>query len=353
MANPRRQWLTRPLAHFRVVLYTVVLLLLLEVGLEWRAQHRGYDTLLFGRASATQTEAASRYPFRNPPVAPARRNGALRIWLASASHAEDRYQPLARIFPTRICALLYQTGQACEMLNASHAGAGIRANNAELSAQAETWRPDLAILYQAKIDIDGLAKDSFGPPPPASTQAEPLPHQAWLARLRRGFEGTTLYALLTQGLKTRLMAARPLHDALPAAAEREYARRLREFIRICRAHAIVPVLATFAIRYQDDDTGRFSDETERSLLQYNPYLSKQGWLTSVRRFNAIIRQTAREQGVLLVELAEPMSGRDDWFRDFSHFSAAGHERMAELIVRGLDPQLARSRRVAAEREAGR
>ncbi|MBI2382426.1 MAG: hypothetical protein HYV16_16880 [Gammaproteobacteria bacterium] len=341
-------WRDTPLAHFRVPLYLALLLVLVEAGFEWRAHERGYTTLFFG-----QHETASRrnpdFPFRSLPVPAERRPGSLRIWLSSASHAEDNYQPVDKIFPTRLCALLEQSGQACDMLNASRAGVGIADNTQELRREAGHWRPDIAVLYQAKIDIDELSKTSFGPPAPKGEIAEPLPHQRALAHLRQVFEATTLYAHLTQQLKTRMMQARVLQPALPVQAEAEYAARVRRFIATSREQGIRPVLTTFAVRYGTRDAEQFSGELERSLLQYNPYLSKAGWLRSIARCNEILREIAEEEKVQLIDLAGPVSGQAALFRDFSHFSVAGHERMAELLAAGLKSPPSLSARKEAAR----
>lgn len=335
-----------PLAHCRIPFYIVLFLLAAELGLEWRAHSLGYTTLLFGRVE--QGGAASPgFPFRSPVVPQARRDGTLRLWIASASHAEDRYQPVDKIFPTRICAHLVQAGRGCEVLNASRAGTGIRDNTAELAERAPAWRPDVAILYQAKIDIDELSKACYGHTVPAGEAAEPLPHQRFLDRLRQGFEATTLYAHLTRQLKSRLMQARVLHTALPAAAEQAFAARLREFVNTCRGLGVRPVLATFAGRYRVDQLAQFDGELERSLLRYNPHLSAEGWLATIARFNAVIRSVAAAEGVTLVELAGPVAGESRYFRDFSHFTPVGHERVAAVLAEGLHAEPANWAREAA------
>jgi lysophospholipase L1-like esterase len=74
------------------------------------------------------------------------------------------------------------------------------------------------------------------------------------------------------------------------------------------------------------------------MLRYNRYLSPQGWTRTIARLNALVRRLADEEGVVLVDCERAMTGNARYFRDYVHFTPAGHKKMAELVgekVRGL------------------
>ena len=58
-------------------------------------------------------------------------------------------------------------------------------------------------------------------------------------------------------------------------------------------------------------------------------------MSTVERFNDIIRQVGAREGVLVVELEGEIAGHADYFRDFVHFTPKGHEAVAAVLSRRL------------------
>ena len=325
----------RPLAHCGTLLLMALLLLLLELALEWRAHQRGFDTLLLGSGQTGQH--ADDYPFRSPPVAAEKSAGVTRLWIAGASHAEDSYLPVDAIFPTLTCHQMQQTGQRCDVINGSEAGTGIEGNLAVLAHYGPIYRPDIVLLYQGSIEIQDLSKLSFAPVPTSSGEAPDAWHRGTLDPIQQVLEATTLFAHLSQGVRTRLMAAKQLEDGLPAPALAIFRQRLQQFLATARALGAQPVLSTFAARYTSDQYAAFDDELFRSQLRYNPFLSRRGWLVSIDQLNQEIRAVAAAEQVPLLDVAAVLAGDAAVFRDFSHFSKLGHQRVAATLAAGLQP----------------
>jgi len=326
----------RPLAHFGVLLAMLLVLVLLELALEWRARQRGFDTLLLGSSQIDQR--TDDYPFRSPPVAADKPAGLTRLWIAGASHAQDSYLPIEAIFPTLTCNVLQQQGRACDVINGSEAGTGIEGNLAVLQQYGAIYRPDIVVLYQGSIEIQDLSKQSFAPAPTGAAVESPGSwHRGALDPIQQTLEATTLFAHLTQGVRTRLMAAKQLKDALPDSALLTFRQRLLHFIARARALGAQPVLTTFAARYDSGEYEAFADELFYSQLRYNPFLSRRGWLDSIDRLNQEIRAVAQAEQVPLVDLAGAIAGDASAFRDFSHFTPLGHQRVADTLAQGLQP----------------
>lgn len=327
----------RPWHHAAILLWMLGFLVVIELALEWRAHQRGYDTLLFSKERAS--DATSTSPFRNPPIASERTSDLPLIWLMGASHAEDSYMPVDTIFPNLIC---HQPELRCALINASSAGADIDENLSIFQQYASEWQPDYVLLYQGSIEIQLLSKLAFGAPEAVANADTPSFYQQALNQVRSTVEATTVFSHLTQELRTRLMAAKPLHDAIPEPVWQIFRQRLQRVIDAAREQGAEPVLLTFAARYRADQREQFSDELFRSQLRYNPHLSRQGWLQSIARLNQEISTLAEQQGLQLIELADSTSGQASFFRDFSHFTREGHQHVAEQIAERLklkSPQL--------------
>jgi lysophospholipase L1-like esterase len=95
------------------------------------------------------------------------------------------------------------------------------------------------------------------------------------------------------------------------------------------------MLCTFATSQGERDAERLPRDVRQFMLRYNQYLSPLGWTRTIARFNELIRGIAAEEGVALVDCEHAMTGDARYFRDYVHFTPAGHERMAELITEKL------------------
>ena len=335
-----------------VILWTGLFLVLAEVVVEARASRRGWDTLLFGFESPQPTASGERrfgptpgFPFRSE-IIDADREGEVRIWIASASYAEDIYQPADRIFAHRTQELLRSRGIAARVLNASRAGLTIPRNLATLTSVGPVWHPDLVVLYQLSQDITDLAGDylgSVGAPEaadllaaaedPSGAAAPVTPTAPFLVRR---MEQTTTFALLQGNLTSRVTQARLLQDSLPTAARDAFRARVVAFLDEADRLDAVPVCVTLATSYVVGDVDRVPRDVRLGLLRYNPYLSMKGWLVEVDRLNGTIRSIAASGRCHLVDVAGELAGQPQLFRDFVHFSPKGHERVADVLAEGLE-----------------
>jgi len=322
----------------------------LELALEYRAHLRGWETPFFGAAVSPSISNSSgdtgrrfgpteEFPFRSAIVSSQRAAGSSRYWIASASYAEDTFLAPDKIFPNRLDALLERNNHAVEILNASRAGTGIQANSQMLAQLAPIWRPDYAILYQMSLDINslsdefiaaggGYAKRNAEEPAHDSNANEPN----WTVRL---IESTTAYAILKGYFTAWLASTRVLSDELPAAAQLEFERRVREFIGIARENGVTPVLCTFATSHRRSDLGAFPSNVVTFLFKYNIHLSLRGWVETVEALNESLREIAREERALLVDVSGALLGHPDYFRDFIHFNPKGHAAVAEAMATAL------------------
>ncbi len=119
---------------------------------------------------------------------------------------------------------------------------------------------------------------------------------------------------------------------------REFTLNLQTFINICRARGITPVLMTMPSRLKEDP-----DPLIRRLMQR---LEEQNGITyldfkgAFDRFNQAIRESAAQNRVLLVDLAQEIPQEKEYMSDVVHFNPAGSRLVAQKIAAGLSPLLA-------------
>ena len=339
-----------PLRTLSPVLWIAFFLILLEVGLEWRASQRGWGTLIFGEEHAGEAAEATRdfgptddFPFRSHIVARERDPLQRRLWIASSSYAEDKRLAASTVFPNRLEALLREAGLAVQVLNASRNGYTTASNLDVLREIGADWRPDVCLLYQMTNDIDWITNAILSPgadpelalgpdSQPGAGSAGTPPPRGWIEGKS---EETTVFSVLKSNLTSRLSAARILLDRLPARADAAFEAYVRTFVDEARSLGARPVLCTFATRNTQATRATLPTEVVLALRRVNLYLSIDGWLDAVARFNAVLRRVALEEGLPLLDVAAALADQPELFRDFSHLYEGGHELVARTLFEGL------------------
>lgn len=116
-----------------------------------------------------------------------------------------------------------------------------------------------------------------------------------------------------------------------------YAQRLKRLIQLCRENSIEPVFIT-----QPAVVGDLRDPlTGTNLARITAW----GWNGKVLweimgLYNEVLRNTAREYQVYLIDLAQEMPKSTAYYYDIYHFTNAGCQKVAEVIAKHLEPFLA-------------
>jgi len=329
---------------YSLVFWMLGFIVLLEAGLEFRAHKRGFQTHMFGRPEARTSSRApgaiaygptESFPFRSRVVPKVQPEGVTRIWIASASYAEDNDIAVQRIFPVLIDSTLLAQGWSVEVLNAARAGHVIRSNRDQLRELHGEWKPDVVLLYQMSLDINELSQLYLGgqQAPTVVVQTDALADNASVRdQVKRFFEKSTLYELVRRNLTNRVLEHRVTGKTASAAMQAEFRRRITGFVEDVRSLGAEPVLSTFAISHTD---GSSVTRADRRFLLHNSVLHPSAWPGTVERWNDMIRELARELDVALIDVDADVSGQPQLFKDIVHFTPGGHRRVAESISRGL------------------
>jgi hypothetical protein len=330
------------LSHLKVFLWIIVFIALLELGLEVRAKQRGWDTMVFGFPPPMQSASSKQdgkgefgptpaFPFRSRIVPLERESGNHRYWVASSSHAEDIYLTPPMIFPNILEGFLKESKINAVVLNASRAGLDIPGNVDDLKRRGPEWKPDYAILYQMSLSIGSIAKHVLGSPAQGASAKASDAKEGPITWINRLVEKTTIYANVKGQITARIGASRVLANGLGLQAEQEFTAMLRDFIGVARSIGSVPVLTTFATSHTRKHLGDIPQDIALGLFKYSSILSVEGWVASVEQFNAAVKRVAIEERVLLIDVEDAVAGHPEYFRDFVHFTPAGHEAVAKAM----------------------
>jgi hypothetical protein len=315
-----------------------------ELGLEVRANHRGWDTMIFGLLASEQSVPQQKqgdseygptasFPFRSRVIPLERKLGNHRYWVASSSHAEDIYLPPSMTFPNVLERFLKNESVNAVVLNASRAGNDIPGNVDDLRQWGSQWRPDYVILYQLSLTISSIAKRTLSG---TKRQGSPAMNQTKKAGgpvtwVNQFVEKTSIYANVKGQVSSRIGASRVLADDLGLQGDQEFISMLQDFIDTTRSVGSVPVLTTFATSHTRKQLAVFPNDLALGLFKYSSFLSVEGWVTSVERLNAVVRRVASQEGIMLIDVEGAVAGRPEFFRDFVHFTPAGHEAVARTM----------------------
>ena len=118
----------------------------------------------------------------------------------------------------------------------------------------------------------------------------------------------------------------------------QFAMNLQTFIFCCQARKVTPVLMTMASRLKpvpDKVIGAgFKVQAAQMHIDYSQYKEL------FDRFNDSIRQKARENGVLLIDLAREIPPEKEYLYDVVHFTEPGSRRVAAIVAEKLEPVVA-------------
>ncbi|MGO9517036.1 MAG: SGNH/GDSL hydrolase family protein [Candidatus Korobacteraceae bacterium] len=127
-------------------------------------------------------------------------------------------------------------------------------------------------------------------------------------------------------------------DRLPDERFERFRQDLRALITALRDREVEPILVTHATIFSKPHT-----EGDRISLTHwrkiYPMLREEGFLDMENRMNDVIRQTAAEEHLPLIDADKEMPHGPKNFADFVHFTTYGAGVMAAILANGMEPVL--------------
>jgi lysophospholipase L1-like esterase len=303
------------------------------------APHEGVRVHAFGKEAAF-----NQLGYRSPERPLAAEPGTVRILCAGGSTTFDLLaESDERTWPFRLEQKLRQKRPRIEVWNAGFPGWTSLESLISLCLRDVDLRPALVVLYQGDNDLQPGGYVPFDPH---------YEHgHAELTVRALGFERPPLPWRSRSVLLERLRAAwaragdpwasldpnQPRQRQLAPGALPTFARNVRSFVAVARAHGAAVVLVTQAIRIRRQQRA----DDLKYLAQWLPGLVPEVAPGELERLNGALRAMRGEDGVRVVDAAARMGWRDEDFADPLHFSPQGSERFAEFLAAELSPLLAR------------
>ena len=275
--------------------------------------------------------------FRGPEL----HKGSERIVCFGSSETFGLYEPEGQEFPRQIERYLNGDGaQRFEVVNAAYPGETIVTATRRVPEIVEQLQPRFAIIYPSVANYIWLPwiKSAHD----ASKIAVPGKPPVFEWRVAENAR-VVLKQILPERLQTWLRqrevsrAASEFGPPLDRVPDENVAILHDDLVTLVsglRSRGLEPVLVTHATRFGSSVT-----PADYPMLvawrKFDPMLKEEGFVDMEQRMNAAIRAVAREEQVALVDAANLIAPGPKNFADFSHFTAAGAERMGQEIASGL------------------
>jgi hypothetical protein len=305
--------------------------------------------LKFGRPGARWKKVVmNNLGMRGADVGAGPTPGCARWMFLGASETFGDPAIAAAEFPARVRAFA-PVGRCIETLNTAYAGLPPRALLHYYEAGMAQYAPEVVFIYPSTHFYLASEVSARRPEDMQSRKPKPRPPAtgivAWLERLRfyeRLRDSAEIPVPIQKRRLTREIDSATIgkpanwtFSTVPAERLDFMADDMAELVRLIRASGAEPVLMTHAVRVANPP--REEDRADLfSMRVYVPRASEEVIAAFEYAAAERTRQLARTLNVRLIDAAGLLNGRRDRFVDLVHFSPAGHDDVAHLILDTMD-----------------
>ena len=219
-----------------------------------------------------------------------------------------------------------------DYVNAAVPGYTMSSMLKSMERRVAALEPDVVIIYEASNNLSGELREVAAKQGIIETaQWEPF---SWPSRY------SLLWLLAEKNL--RVLSAQRSARTNPKRVSvdtttlgKEYREELTQVVRAAQQSAKIVALATFSIHPRIEQAEDEQISATSSAFVYMPFVTPRLLIESFERYNEIVREVARETGVLLIEGENDIPGNRLHFADTVHFTDAGSKAMAERVTRAL------------------
>jgi lysophospholipase L1-like esterase len=235
-------------------------------------------------------------------------------------------------WPARLQARLREAypGKRIEVINAAVGGYTSAENLRNLKYRVLPLDPDLVIYYEANNEIvkdtrelamrEGIGQQS-GPP-------------AWLSPLTKASLMADL-AYKNLAILSRSRGGGRTIDRIPADLPSHFIATLDEMHAELAKRNIPMVLSTFIVKYRRSQDRATQIKNADVAFYYMPWMSIDGMLDAMDRYNAAILEYGRTNDVPVVDDRDVIPADPEHFSDCMHLVDKGAEVMADRFARHL------------------
>jgi hypothetical protein len=278
--------------------------------------------------------------FRGPELRP----GGTRIICIGSSETFGLYEKPGGEFPRQLESRLnHRAGMDIfQVVNVAYPGETIRTSTKRVGGIADLVQPRFAVIYSSPGNYIWLPWIRAAQANPTKPQVERFGFDLRIGEnfrtLAKRILPEQVQALLRRREIERESARYKVMDRVPDENISTYEADVAALVDALRAHGIEPLLVTHATHF-----GTNLSESDYNLLiawrRFFPMLKEEGFIDMENRMNDAVRRVAQAKGVQLVDAAHTLPSGSKYFADFSHFSDAGAELIADMIAERLESMI--------------
>ncbi len=317
----------------------------LYVGHTWLGQmpRPGADITAKGRHITINS-----FGYRGPEFSLEKPEGVVRIACIGGSTTFDvKVTDDSKTWPAQLGTALKQKPDLppIEVINAATPGYALPRTIIDLELRTLDIKPDWIICYPGVNDVAYADRPSHQFGEAHRAIVEPTPPPPWTTRLLARSEiyneivSRVRYA---RQIKHGNWFGKPIErsDTPDPRGIEAFERNLTTLIAICRAHGIELALVTVRAAYSPDQPREEQERLAHGDLMDHPYLSIEGHYAGYGAVNRLIRQAAKEHGLVLIDQAIDLPSGAAHFDDSVHFNDEGAAAFGRYVCEMLAPHLA-------------
>jgi hypothetical protein len=296
------------------------------------------------------------FGFRGPEIAATPTPGCTRIMVLGASETFGLYESDGKEFPAQLADLLGHDGHY-EVINAALAGMTVRSMTHYWETWAGQFQPDIVVIYPSPLFYlnDGFsqAPRPKSAPPPAQPEA-PSMRSRFVFRMKDVFHVPDFIQKWRTERQIDALISGKSEDwffrEVPPDRLEVFAADLTKLTKAIEKRGARPVLLTHALRTATPLRPEDFDDLH-GMRVHLPRASEEILAAFERAaVRAVVAQGAKEH-VAVIDVAEVMNGRREWFADLVHFTDEGAAVIGGLVAKSIQagdtrtsPDQARRRR---------
>jgi hypothetical protein len=294
--------------------------------------------------------------FRGPDIAQSPAPGVIRIAVIGASETFGLYESEGREYPARMQTLLDSIAPGrYEVINVGLPGLSLASMVPYIRRAVVPTGASILVIYPTPmfyLEVQPLLVD-YVPPryrPPAVLKFGDwtIEREALIPRIavkaREVLKGLIPDLVVMEVRQTRLAAQRSRHDdgwvwqTIPTDRMQLLRTHLDRLLASANAEGLQPLVVTHANRFAGamrDTAGPARKILVNLMSLYYPQATPEVLIDMDSVANALLRERGPAHGAVVVEAERHITASPSYFADFLHFTDAGADQMARLIVEGI------------------
>jgi hypothetical protein len=294
--------------------------------------------------------------FRGPDIAPSPAPGVTRIAVIGASETFGLYESNGSEYPARMQTLLDSIAPGrYEVINVGLPGLSLASMVPYIRRAVVPTGASILVIYPTPtfyLEVQPLLVDyippTYRPPDVLKFGDWTIEREALTPRIaekaREVLKGLIPDGVVMEVRQMRLTARRAEHDddwvwrTVPTDRVQILRTHLVRLLASTNAVGLQTLLVTHANRFagaMGDTTGPARKHLVNLMSLYYPQATPEVLIGMDSAANALMREIGPAQGAAVIEAERHITASPSYFADFLHFTDAGADQMARLVVEGI------------------